>query len=477
MALGGGPAGETVLGGEGGQIGPLQLAPLHRQGGDHLVVGQRHVAGAGGLGDVGVLHLGGVLVDVGDLQAVLVQRSGHQAGDDGLGSGAGANGVAAQHVQVDLGADAVVLGQHHGEASHHVLQDGQALLHVVLAVHAQLGGAAAGGDHHGLVGPGGHQGGGLDHGVGGGGAEAPGVGAGGVDQAGDLSGALGEVAAAPLVHVAAGLLGAVHHVLNILLGDAGVVDGGEQGHDGAGLGDDVLVHDVGGQVHVDVVGPVDAAHQSALVIQALGVLLSHQTGDLGGLGLGLGDAGHDGLVDDGVGGQLGAVGVHKALLQLHQAEHVAGLHQQQELLLGHDLAELAVPVGHVAGLVAPGLGHLSQLVGVLVADVDLVGPIAEDLVEGADMAGQLLEVLAVGVDDALGGLGGPVVEDHVGGVHQNVSGALDHTFHIVHSLSLCCFRPGQGRSIAINRCSSAPAAGVCARPMARGPRGRSCSHL
>src|SRR5699024_1952793 len=87
VALGGGPAGEAVLGGEGGQIGPLQLAPLHRQGGDHLVVGQRHVAGAGGLGDVGVLHLGGVLVNVGDLQAVLVQRSGHQAGDDGLGSG------------------------------------------------------------------------------------------------------------------------------------------------------------------------------------------------------------------------------------------------------------------------------------------------------------------------------------------------------------------------------------------------------
>ena len=68
MALGGRPAGEAVLDGEGGEVRLLQFAPLDRQGGDHLVVGQRHVAGAGGLGDVGVLHLGGVLVDVGDLR-------------------------------------------------------------------------------------------------------------------------------------------------------------------------------------------------------------------------------------------------------------------------------------------------------------------------------------------------------------------------------------------------------------------------
>ena len=273
------------------------------------------------------------------------------------------------------------------------------------------------------------------------GTEATGVGTGGVGQAGDLSGALGVVAAAALVHVAAGLLGAVHHVLNILLGDAGVVDGGEQGHDGAGLGHDVLVHDVGGQVHVDVVGPVDAAHQSALVIQALGVLLSHQTGDLGGLGLGLGNAGHDGLVDDGVGGQLGAVGVHKALLQLDKAEHIAGLHQQKELLLGHDLAKVTIAIIDIADLIAPRLLHSGQLIGGLVADVHLVGPVAESLLEGTDVLGQLLEVLAVGVHDPLGGLSGSVVQNHVGGVHQNVSGAFDDTFHIVHSLSRIIF-PG-----------------------------------
>ena len=129
------------------------------------------------------------------------------------------------------------------------------------------------------------------------------------------------------------------------------------------------------------------------------------------------------------------MGVHKALLQLHQAEHVAGLHEQQELLLGHDLAEGAKAVIDVAGLVAPGLGHLGQLIGVLVADIDLVGPVAEGLVKAADVAGQLLEILALGVDDALGSLGGAVVQDHVRGVHQDIPGALDDAFHDVHSLS------------------------------------------
>ena len=90
-----------------------RLTALDSQGGNHLVVGQRHIAGAGGLGDVGVLHLGGVLVDVGDLQTVLVQGVGDQAGDNGLRSGAGAHSVAAQHIQVDLRAYAVVLGDYH----------------------------------------------------------------------------------------------------------------------------------------------------------------------------------------------------------------------------------------------------------------------------------------------------------------------------------------------------------------------------
>jgi hypothetical protein len=45
------------------------------------------------------------------------------------------------------------------------------------------------------------------------------------------------------------------------------------------------------------------------------------------------------------------------------------------------------------------------------------------------MAGQLLEVFAVGVDDALRGLRGAVVQHHIGGMNQNVARTFDYTFH------------------------------------------------
>ncbi len=47
-----------------------------------------------------------------------------------------------QHIQVDEGVHAVVLRDDHGKAAEHILQSRQVLFHVVLAVHAQLGGAA-----------------------------------------------------------------------------------------------------------------------------------------------------------------------------------------------------------------------------------------------------------------------------------------------------------------------------------------------
>ena len=93
----------------------------------------------------------------------------------------------------------------------------------------------------------------------------------------------------------------------------------------------------------------------------------------------------------------------------------------------------------IAGLVAPRLGNGGQVIGGLVADVDLVGPIRENLIERADVARQLLEILAVGVDDALGRLGGTIVKHHIGCVRQNVTGALDHCFHSVVLPFLICF--------------------------------------
>ena len=440
MALCRGPAGQAVLEGELRKIRALELAALDGEGRDHLVVGLRHVARTGGLGDIGVLHLGGVLVDIGDLHAELVERIGDKAGDDRLWRGTRADGVAADHFKVDLGAHAVVLRQHDRKAADHVLHDGKTLLDVVLAVHAELGGAAAGGDDDGLERARGNEGRRVDHRVSRARAEAAHVRAGRIAQAGDLSCRLGKVAAAALVHIAAGLLAAVDHVVDVFLGNAALLDRCEQRQHGGRLGDEVLMHDVGGEVHVDVVRAVDAADQLAVVIKPLGMLLGNEALDLSLLGLRLGDAGHDGLVDQGVRSELAAVGGGKAGFQLDEVEHVAGLHQQQKLLLRHHLAESAVAVADIAGLVAPGLGNGGQLIRGLVADVDLIGPVGENLIERADVVRQLLEVFALGVDDALGRLGGAVVEHHIGCVRQDVAGALDHCFHSVVLPFLCLFQ-------------------------------------
>ena len=209
----------------------------------------------------------------------------------------------------------------------------------------------------------------------------------------------------------------------------------QQGQDAGGLGHQVLVHDVGGQVHVDVVSALDAAHQLVVMIQALGVLLVDQVLDLSGVHAVVQAGGH-GLVEQGVLHDGGLVLGHEGGLQLHDVEAVADLHQEQELLLGHDLAVLAVTVGGGALQVHPSGALLRQLGGGVVADVGLVGPVSQHVLVAAQVLGQLLQVLAVGIDHALSGLGGAVVDDHVGGMNQNIAGSLDNTVHVNDRLSI-----------------------------------------
>ena len=187
MALSGSPAGKAVLDSELCKIGLLEIALLYGEGGYHLIVGKRYVSCACGLGYIRVLHLGGEFVDVSDLEAVPIQGIGHKGAYYGLGGGAGAHAVTAQYVQVDLWAYAIVLSDYYGEPAQHILKYGQALLNVILAVHAKLCGAAAGGHGNGLVCAGSHEGCCLYHGVGGRGAEAAAVGAGGIAEAGYFS--------------------------------------------------------------------------------------------------------------------------------------------------------------------------------------------------------------------------------------------------------------------------------------------------
>ena len=217
-------------------------------------------------------------------------------------------------------------------------------------------------------------------------AEATGVGAGGIVELADLGRGLGEVATAALVLVAAGLLAAVDDVLDVILGDAGVLDGGEHGEDVAGLGGEVLEHVLGGEVVVDVVGALHDADERVVDVEALALAVVHDLLDLGELDALL-DALHDALVDDLVGSELLLVGGNEVAVELDEVEHVHGLHEEVELGFGHHLAVLAVAVRDVAALVIVGELDAFELLGVLVADVDLIGPVTQIVLEGSQVAG------------------------------------------------------------------------------------------
>ena len=173
--------------------------------------------------------------------------------------------------------DPVVRGHQYGKACDAVLQHGKPLLHMVLGVHSQLGGTAARGHHHVFKGACLHQSRRVEHGVGRPGAESAHVRAGGVAVARDLSGGLGEVAAAPLVHIPAGFLAAVDHIFHIVRVELIFQPQLNQGNDVGCLGCQIFQHHMGRQVHVHVVGALDYAHQLVSAqIEALGVLLLHQ---------------------------------------------------------------------------------------------------------------------------------------------------------------------------------------------------------
>ena len=85
MALGGRPAGHPVLFHKIRNFRPSQLLFHHRQGRDHLVVGLRHIPRPGGFGDIRILQLRGVFVDVRELQTRPLQRLRHQGAYHHLG--------------------------------------------------------------------------------------------------------------------------------------------------------------------------------------------------------------------------------------------------------------------------------------------------------------------------------------------------------------------------------------------------------
>ena len=188
------------------------------------------------------------------------------------------------------------------------------------------------------------------------------------------------------------------------------------------------MHNMSGKIYIDIMCTLYCADQHIMIIQTLAVLFIYQALHFGSINTVL-HTGHDGLVNEGIGSQLIFILGNKILIQLYQIENIASLHEDQELLLGHHLAKVAVAIVYGAGLIIPGLGNGGQIIRSLVANVDLVGVVRKNLFKGADVGRQLFEIFAFGINDALGSLGGAVVDHHIGGMNQNVSGALDYAFH------------------------------------------------
>ena len=429
MALSRGEAGDTMLLDEVGHFLLLDLALLDAQGGDHLVVGLGHVTSASRLGDVGVLHLGREAVDVVSRKTQLLERIVGEALDNGLRSRAGTDRVATDSLEVNLGIHAVIGRQDDAEAAEHVLEDRHALLDVALSVHAELGSAATSGDSDALIGASLDEGSSLDQSVRRACAEAASVGTGGVAQTSDLGSCLGEVAAATLQDVAASLFGAVDDVLDVALGNARGIHGRQQSQDRGSLGNDVLEHRVSRKVDVDFVSALDATHDFASHEQRLGSFVFDSV--LDGVELHAVLYAFNEILGDDLVGSEGVLGCgNKAGLEVNEVEHVGHLHEQIEFVLRHHLTELTVTIVHVASLVKPGEFNFLELIGGLVANVNLVGPVLQHLIPRADVLRERLEILALGIDHALGGLSGAVFDHHVGGVDQHVAGAFDNAFHV-----------------------------------------------
>ena len=264
--------------------------------------------------------------------------------------------------------------------------------------------------------------------MGGGGAESADIRTGSAGQANNLSSSFGEVAAAALVHITAGLLGAVDHIVHLIFVDAGSFDQVQQGEDAGSFGNQVFMDDMGGEVGVHIVSSLHIAHQFALMIQGLSVLVVDKVLNLAQLNT-VFDLGDHVLGVQRMGFSLGFDSGDKGFLQVAQIKHVADLHQHQEFILGHDFTVFAIAVADRGLFVVPGLLIGSQLIGGHVADVGLVGHISEDFLVGTQMLGNLFQVLGIGVDNLFSGLGGAVLHHHIRGECQDITRAFNNTVH------------------------------------------------
>ena len=297
---------------------------------------------------------------------------------------------------------------------------------MVLAVHAQLSRAAAAGHDDVLKRSGLYEGCRFHDGVGGTRTETSGIGTGGVRKARDLGSRLCEVAAAPLVHIAAGFFAAVDHVIHIRGVDPGVIQQMKHGQDFGSFGDQILEHDVCRKVNVHVVGPLYVAYGLILEDEGFRVLFFDRPLDIRCVVPFL-DEVQDGLLHQRMLLQLRQGLRHEFLVQTDEIEDVACLHQQDEFVFGHDLTEFSETFGFFDLLIRPGFGNGSQFFDRKIADICLVWRVRHAVRIGPHMGRKFLQIIRSGIDDLFRRLCRTVVHYHARNVDQDISCSFDHT--------------------------------------------------
>src|SRR4249920_3630153 len=127
MALRGREAWEPVRALEAVELFARELAAPHGEGADELVVAAGDVAGTGGLGDLRIVELGRVAVDVEDPAADARERLDDEVLEDSLLGRARSDPVAPDRVEADLGSPVARRADQSGEARQDILEHGHAV--------------------------------------------------------------------------------------------------------------------------------------------------------------------------------------------------------------------------------------------------------------------------------------------------------------------------------------------------------------
>ena len=223
--------------------------------------------------------------------------------------------------------------------------------------------------------------------------------------------------------VAHGSFRTFHHKIYVTGRKAGVPDQMEQGQHAAGLAGQVLQHDVGGQVLVRVMGAATAAHDPAFMIERQGMVLFHHIRDLRGR-MALFQPSQLFRPQHGIPGKtLGDPG-GKAFFQPDEVEDVTDVHEPEQLVLGHDLAELS-EAGRLAGMFRPGTGRCLQLIDAHGADIGLVGRVGLRLFIGLGLRLQRLQKARITPGAAFLDRRPAIVQRQLGSKIQAVGRGLD----------------------------------------------------